>query len=193
MNEEGRVLVQFQLNDGEKPSNVKLVNTSGSARLDEASVRILAQGLFGPGEHFLFRKDELYQATVIYCLYGDNCSVPYPNSIPIYVSAKHISHNFDFVEPETRFKPVLQGNDKVVGEGIRSDGPGKFTLFFEALNIEPVADLSKPLVFEGLNIDCSALANVPTGPFAARGASPSEGQYPSGASAVSCRIVGHTR
>jgi hypothetical protein len=140
-------------------------------------VRLLSQGTFGPGLPFGFRKGDVYQATVIYCLDGAACAAPYPRSIPVAVSAARFRRrNFMMSEPETGYRPVHQDKETEVGTAIQNEGSGEFTVYFERLNLEPAADLSKPLTFDEYRVDCSVLATGPTGPFATLNASGNDGR-----------------
>ncbi len=71
--EEGRVLIEFQLDDHRNVLAPRITQSDGVVRLDLAALRLIEKLPFDPADHRKPRSSVTYRVTVIFCLEPGHC------------------------------------------------------------------------------------------------------------------------
>ena len=89
--EEGRVLVEFQLDERRRPTAAMIREPAPFARLNYMAPRVAIDGLkFDPEDRTKPSPKHIYRVTLIFCLRPGHCDdmVPFLGTVPVTVTAK---------------------------------------------------------------------------------------------------------
>lgn len=89
LGEEGRVLIEFNLDGHRRTVAPRVTKSAGGARLDVAALRLIQDLPFDPSDHQKPSSGLTYRVTVIFCLKPGHCDdlVPFPGTEPMLVKA----------------------------------------------------------------------------------------------------------
>jgi TonB family protein len=87
LGEEGRVLVEFHLDEHRQPITLTISEAEGSARLNVAAMRVIKALQFDPSDRSTSHPKYTYRVTVIFCLQPGNCDQisAYPDTEAVFV------------------------------------------------------------------------------------------------------------
>jgi TonB family protein len=87
LGEEGRVLLEFQVNETFRPGGVAIREPDPSPRLNEGARRLINTLVFDRSDPIKPKPGITYHATIIFCLQPGHCDriVPFPNTVIIVV------------------------------------------------------------------------------------------------------------
>ena len=89
LGEEGRVLVEFNLDKHGRALAPRVIRSEASARLDTAALRVIENLPIDPTDHHKPMPSDLFRVTVLFCLTAGHCAelVPFANTEPVRVTA----------------------------------------------------------------------------------------------------------
>jgi TonB family protein len=89
LGEEGRVLIEFNLDKLRRAFAPRISQSEASPRLDEAARMVIKNLQFDPSDHRQPPPTYTYRVTVIFCLQPGHCDelMPFPGTEPVFVKA----------------------------------------------------------------------------------------------------------
>lgn len=89
LGEEGRVLVEFNLDKQRQPFGLRIAASDGSVRLEKGAERLIKSLPFDPSDRSKPRPTHTYRVTAIFCLRPGHCDdlAPFPGTEAIVVEA----------------------------------------------------------------------------------------------------------
>ena len=101
LGEEGRVLVEFHLDERRRPRGVTILQqdpkkvswANGEGRLGDAAIRAMYEGIyFDPSDHTKPDPKHAYRVTIIFCLEPGHCGTlsPFPGTDSIVVKSQPV-------------------------------------------------------------------------------------------------------